>query len=83
MSNKMVVLQFIKNYIGDNGWAPTVREISHSINAISTGTAYYHLGRLEDLGYIERAPRAARAIRITEEGNNALYSWSQSLARGN
>jgi repressor LexA len=82
MSNSMVILQFIKNYIGDNGWAPSVREVSASVNATSTGTANYHLTQLEARGFIERKPRTARAIKLTQEGNNALYSWSQSLARG-
>lgn len=78
MSNSMVILQFIKNYTNDNGWAPSVREISASVNATSTGTANYHLGHLDAQGYIVRKARTARAIRITEEGNNALYSWSRS-----
>ena len=82
MSNSMVVLQFIKNYSNDNGWAPSVREISASLNATSTGTANYHLGQLESRGYIIRKPRTARALRITEDGNNALYSWSITQAQG-
>ena len=81
MSNSMVILQYIKNYSNDNGWAPSVREISASVNASSTGTANYHLANLETLGYIVRARRTARAIRITEEGNNALYSWSRDPQR--
>jgi repressor LexA len=80
MNSSMVVLQFIKNYMGDNGWAPSVREVAASINASSTGTANYHLENLESQGYIERRPRTARAIRITEDGNNALYSWSRNFA---
>ena len=81
MSSSMVILQFIKNYIGDNGWAPSVREISASVNASSTGTANYHLKNLEGSGYIIRKARTARALRITEDGNNALYDWSRNLAQ--
>lgn len=79
MSNSMVILQYIKNYINDNGWAPSVREISASVNATSTGTANYHLGHLDAQGYIVRKARTARAIRITQEGNNALYAWNRSI----
>ena len=78
MSNSMVILQYIKNYINDNGWAPSVREISASVNATSTGTANYHLGHLDTQGYIIRKARTARAIRITQEGNNALYAWNRT-----
>jgi repressor LexA len=76
MSNSMIVLQYIKNYINDNGWAPSVREISASLNAASTGTANYHLTQLQARGYIIRKARTARALRLTEDGNNALYAWN-------
>ncbi len=79
MSNSMVILHYIKNYINDNGWAPSVREISASVNATSTGTANYHLGYLDTQGYIIRKARTARAIRITQEGHNALYSWNRTI----
>jgi len=82
MSNTMVVLQFIKNYSSDNGWAPSVREISASLNASSTGTANYHLAQLVTRGYVIRKPRTARALRITEDGNNALYIWNAARATG-
>lgn len=79
MSSSMVILQFIKNYIGDNGWAPSVREISASVNASSTGTANYHLKNLETNGYIIRKARTARALRLTQEGNDALYAWNRTI----
>ena len=82
MSNSMIVLQYIKNYTNDNGWAPSVREISASLNATSTGTANYHLVQLQARGYIVRKARTARALRITEDGNNALYTWSVTQAQG-
>lgn len=79
----MIVLQYIKNYVGDNGWPPSVREISASLGATSTGTANYHLTQLQARGYIIRKARTARALRITEDGNNALYAWNvgQGVAR--
>ncbi len=79
MNNTMVVLQFIKNYIADMGWAPSVREIASAISATSTGTVTYHLDKLEIQGYIVRMPRTARAIRITDEGNEALYDFNRGI----
>jgi repressor LexA len=73
MPDKLDVLQYIKNYMNDNGWAPSVREIGASIGASSTGTANYFLVQLEDDGFIFREPHTARAIRITSDGNAALY----------
>jgi repressor LexA len=75
MTDKMAVLQYIKNYTSDHGWAPSVREISASVGATSTGTANYFLTQLEDSGYIVREKRTARAIRLTNDGNTALYQW--------
>lgn len=75
---RLMVLQFIKNYIDDNGWAPTVREIMPVVGNNSTSNVLYHLNNLQTDGLIRREPFKARAMAVTDEGKEALYEWLSS-----
>jgi repressor LexA len=48
--------------------APSVREVGEAVGLRSSQTAYKHLKRLEEAGYIERGGRRARGLRLTEKG---------------
>src|SRR5918998_5487599 len=54
--------------------APTVREIGEAVGLRSSQTAYKHLKRLEEAGYVERegASRRARGVRLTGKGWEVL-----------
>ncbi|MGE5493907.1 MAG: transcriptional repressor LexA [Burkholderiales bacterium] len=60
------VLQYIKDYIADNGYAPCVRDICCALNLKSTSTAHAHLTKLEKKGYISRDPAKPRTIMILD-----------------
>ncbi len=49
---------------------PTVRELGEAVGLKSSQTAYKHLKRLEEAGYVEKegSTRRARGIRLTEKG---------------
>ncbi len=47
-------LEFLRSFIADNGFAPTLKDISNSIGVRSPSTAHFHLSRLEDKGFIKR-----------------------------
>jgi SOS-response transcriptional repressor LexA len=55
-------LKFIKKYIEDNGWAPSIREIAEGIGR-SVNASYLAVQRLEKQGLIETGPHA-RQIRL-------------------
>ena len=58
-------LDFIKQYVARNGYAPSVAEMS--VHAGITGTATVgRLRLLERKGYIKRLNRKARAIHVVE-----------------
>ena len=66
---RMKILEFIKKFISDNEYSPSVKEISDGLNMNSTGTTQTHLDELERLGFIKRphgAKSIARSIRIVE-----------------
>ena len=48
--------------------SPSVREVGEAVGLRSSQTAYKHLKKLEEAGYIERESGRARGIRLTEKG---------------
>lgn len=57
------VYQFIIDYIKENGYAPSVREIGDGCY-LSVSSAFAYLTRLEIDGLIETKPHASRAIKV-------------------
>jgi repressor LexA len=47
---------------------PSVREVGEAVGLRSSQTAYKHLKRLEEAGYIERGGGRARGVRLTQKG---------------
>ena len=47
-------LEFLKNFVADKGYAPTLKEIARHIGVKSQSTAHFHLERLESKGFINR-----------------------------
>ena len=60
----MQVLEFIKGYIKDNEFPPSIREICYGVGISSTSVANYYLSRLVGWGLITRLPGVARSIRV-------------------
>ena len=47
-------LEFLRNFIADRGYGPTLKDIAGFIGVRSPSTAHFHLSRLEDKGFIKR-----------------------------
>lgn len=60
------VLNFLVVYIDEKGYSPSVREIAEHFEMSEVG-AWCHLRPLIKKGYIEKAPRIARGIKILRE----------------
>ena len=58
------VLEYLRTYIHENGYAPCVRDICSALNLKSTSTAHAHLTKLEKKGYITRDPAKPRTIMV-------------------
>lgn len=52
-------LEFLRNFIADRGYAPTLKDIAEHIGVKSVSTAHFHLERLEDKGFIKRGDDGA------------------------
>lgn len=58
------MLGYIEEFIGDNGYPPTIREIGEACQIPSTSVVNYNLNRLEREGYIAREGKVSRGIRL-------------------
>lgn len=47
-------LEYLRNFISDKGFGPTLKDIANFIGVKSPSTAHFHLARLEDKGFIKR-----------------------------
>lgn len=56
-------LEFLERFIAANGYPPTVRQICAELGLSSTQTAFAHLARLEQKGFV-RLSHAHRAIQL-------------------
>lgn len=67
------ILKFIKEFIDDRGYAPTIAEIQRACGISSKSVVEYHLKALEREGHIKRDAEISRAIEIIGMGRRA---WS-------
>lgn len=60
------ILGFIREFVEERGYPPTVRDIMRSCNISSTAVVQHHLRMLEKEGYINRDPEVSRSITLAE-----------------
>jgi repressor LexA len=58
------IFDFVKHYVSDHGYPPTVRDIGKAIGLTSSSTVHAHLGNLEKLGVLKRDPTKPRALEV-------------------
>ena len=63
------ILSFLKDYVRENGFPPTLREIGRSFEISSTFGVKRHLDALEKKGYIRIESNASRGIAIVPQEN--------------
>ena len=65
------ILEFIRNFVEQRGYAPTVAEIRKGLDISSNSVVKYHLDALEEEGIIDRTPDIARAMHVSGVGKRA------------
>ena len=58
------IMSFLVEFMEDNGYPPTIRQIGENINVASTSLVDYYLRQLEEMGYIQRDNHTSRSIRV-------------------
>ena len=61
------VFDFIKNYINENGYPPSVRDIGEGLNLSSPATVQAHINNLVELGYLVKDGLKKRTLTINEK----------------
>lgn len=62
---------FIKRFLNEKGYPPTIREICKGIDIKSTSTISYYLKKLEDSNRIVKGSYKNRALQLTENVQSA------------
>lgn len=68
---------FIKKFISENGYAPSLKDIANHINVKSISTAFFHLERLAEKGFIVKGENGS--IELINQNNNENSESSMSL----
>jgi repressor LexA len=68
------ILTFIKEFVKENGFPPTLREIGKSFEISSTFGVKRHLDALEKKGYIRIESKASRGIAIVQQDDELNIS---------
>ncbi|MCR5521435.1 MAG: transcriptional repressor LexA [Lachnospiraceae bacterium] len=66
------ILDYIKQFIIERGFPPSVREICNAVKLSSTSTVHSHLSALEEKGYIKRDGSKSRTIELVDDEFNSL-----------
>ena len=61
------VLDYVRQQIKEEGYAPSVREICKALDLKSTSTVHGYLARLKKKGLIEKVDMKSRTIRLVDE----------------
>lgn len=65
-------LNFIREYVDDNGYAPKLKEIADHLGITSRGTVHRYIRALEDAGHITVTRDHARGIQLTNRQEETL-----------
>ncbi len=76
------ILKFIKDFIDERGYAPTVRDIVKGCHLSSTAVVQHHLNVLEREGRIRRDPEVFRSIQLTDRKNLVSVPLLGTIAAG-
>lgn len=60
------VLCAIREYIEENGYPPTIRELSEVVGTSSTSTVHSHLNALRTKGFLEIKADSPRALKVVK-----------------
>jgi repressor LexA len=70
-STRLRILNFIRKFLDERGYAPTVRDIARGCNISTPSVVQHHLNKLESQGHIHRDPEIFRSIQLVEKKREA------------
>jgi repressor LexA len=73
ISTRERILNFIRQFLTEKGYAPTVRDIAKGCHISTPSVVQHHLNKLEESGYIHRDPTVFRSIQLTDQKVGAVF----------
>jgi repressor LexA len=61
------ILEFIREFVDENRFPPSIREIGETVGISSTSVVKYNLDALERKGFIQRDAEISRGLRLVED----------------
>ncbi|NOR83094.1 MAG: transcriptional repressor LexA [Ardenticatenales bacterium] len=68
------IMDFIRKYLGENRFPPSIREIGKAVGISSTSVVNYNLRRLEERGYLSREKEVSRGLRLSANAPDLVPS---------
>jgi repressor LexA len=68
------ILRYIRDSLCRRGYPPSIREIGQRFDIASTNGVRYHLGVLEETGYLKREEYTSRGIRLADPKGTERFS---------
>jgi repressor LexA len=66
------ILDYLRGFVEEQGYPPTVREIGQAVGLRSPSTVHAHLAQLERAGLLRRDPTKPRALELTDRRREEL-----------
>lgn len=76
------VLDFIKSFKKEKGYAPSLEEIKKHLKLSSVSTAHYHVKRLQEEGYLQKEYNQARSISTSKSKQSIEIPILGTIAAG-
>ncbi|HEX7364691.1 MAG TPA: transcriptional repressor LexA [Dehalococcoidia bacterium] len=76
------IFKYIRDFIDDRGYSPTVRDILKGCNISSTAVVQHHLNILEREGHIHRDPEVFRSIQLLDRKSTVRVPILGYIAAG-
>jgi repressor LexA len=76
------IIKYIRDFIDEKGYAPTVRDILKGCSISSTAVVQHHLNVLEKDGLIHRDPEVFRSIQLMDKTNIVHIPLLGTIAAG-
>ena len=78
-AKQQVIFDFIKKYIAQNNYAPTIREIGEGNNLSSSATVHTYINILIDKGWLKKSDYKFRTLEVVGENEyvkqaNGIYT---------
>jgi repressor LexA len=73
ISTRERILNFIRQFLTEKGYAPTVRDIAKGCHISTPSVVQHHLNKLEESGYIHRDPTVFRSIQLIDQKVGAVF----------